>query len=146
MPLSTGKTGRGVTFWLSDGASPPSWTKVANVTSISIGGRDAEEIDFTHLESEGGFREFQQGFKDAGTISIEYHFNPEEESHVDMLDAWNSGDVLDWRVDYTGAGLQKYLEGKGFVQNPGDLTINVGDPMTGSATVRASGAPEFVDV
>jgi len=144
MAESTGKTGRGVKFFLSDGASPPTWTQVANVTSVGPTGRDAEEIDFTHLDSDGGFREFRQGFKDAGTLNIEYHFSPEEESHVDMLDLWDSGAVVDWRIDFTGAGWDRYLEGRGYVQNPGDLTINVGDPIAGSATVRVTGKPEFV--
>lgn len=145
MPVSTGKTGRGISFAISDGATPtPTWLTIANATSINPAGRDAEEIDFTHLLSTGGFREFRQGFKDAGTLGIEYQFSPDEPSHVELLDLWNTGEVFDWRIDFTGAGWDWYLTGQGYVQNPGDLTIDIDNPIAGSATVRCTGAPEFV--
>lgn len=146
MPLSTGKTGRGIKLEISDGASPPSWLAIANATSISPSGKNAEEIDFTHLLSSGGYREFRQGFKDAGTLGFEMHFNPEEESHVDLLNKFNSGEVFDWRINFEEAGWDVHLVGEGFVQNPGDLTINVGDPVNASGTIRVTGPTEFVDV
>lgn len=146
MAQSTGKTGRGVTFELKDTGSPSAWVAIANPTSINVGGRDAEEIDFTTLVSTGGFREFRQGFKDAGTISIEYHFSPDEASHVDLLDRWDSGEVFDWRINFEGAGWDWHLQGQGYCQNPGDLAININDPIGGTATVRVTGAPSFVAV
>lgn len=146
MSLSTGKTGRGVKFEISDGSSPAAFLAIANATSITINGRNAEEIDFTHLMSDGGFREFRQGFKDAGTISVEYHFNPEEQSHADMLALWLSGELIDWRLNFEGAGWDVHLVGKGFVQNPADITVNVGDPISGNATIRCSGSSQFIDV
>lgn len=146
MSESTGKTGRGITFEIHDtSVSPDVWVKIANATSINPTGRDADEIDFTTLDSTGGFREFRQGFKDAGTVGIEYHFSPEEPSHVDLLDRWDSGDLFDWRINFTGAGWDYYLVGRGYVKNPGDLTIDVSNPIAGSATVRASGKPSFVE-
>lgn len=144
MAVSTGKTGRGVSFWIAEPGSPQVYVKIANAMSINPTGRDAAEIDFTHLGSEGGFREFRQGFKDAGTIGVEYQFSPEEASHVDLLDLWDSGVVLDWRIDFTAAGWDWYLEGQGYVQNPGDLTIDIDNPIGGAATIRCTGKPEFV--
>lgn len=144
MTTSTGKTGRGVSFAISNGASPPVWLTIANVTSINPTGRDAEEIDFTHLLSTGGFREFRQGFKDPGSIGIEYHFSPDEDSHVELLDLWTSGEVFDYRLDFTGAGWDWYMIGAGYVQNPGDITVDVDNPIAGSSTVRATGPSSFV--
>jgi hypothetical protein len=145
MADSTGKTGRGIIFLIGNGDTPTEiFLPIANATSINPTGRDAEEIDFTHLMSTGGFREFRQGFKDAGSIGIEYQFSPEEDSHVELLDLWDSGEVVTWRIDFTGAGWDWYLEGKGYVQNPGDLTIDVDNPIAGSATVRCTGKPNFV--
>lgn len=147
MTESTGKTGRGVTFEIKDDTvSPPAWNKIANATSIGQSGRDAEEIDFTHLDSDGGFREFRQGFKDAGTFNIEYHFTPLEASHLDLLTRWVSGEVFDFRVNYSGAGWDFYETGRGFVKNPSDKTININDPIGGTATVRVTGATEFVPI
>lgn len=147
MAESTGKTGRGISFAIGDGGSPTQlFMIIANATSINPTGRDAEEIDFTHLLSTGGFREFRQGFKDAGSLGIEYQFSPDEESHVELLDLWDSGEVFDWRIDFSGAGWDWYLKGRGYVQNPGDLTIDVDNPIAGSATVRCTGKPVFVAI
>lgn len=142
MPLSTGFTGRGITFEISDGASPPNWIKIANVTSINLSGREAEEIDFTTLDTEGGYRDFKQGFKDGGTVSLEYHFTPQEASHQEILSRFNSGEEFDWRINYTDR-VPFYEVGYGFVQNPGDINITIGDPVGGTATVRVKGGTEI---
>lgn len=143
MPESTGKTGRGITFEMGDGNSPATFTAIANLTSINPAGRDAEEIDFTHLLSDGGFREFRQGFKDPGTLNIDYHFDPTNATHLDLLSRWVSGATFEWRINFTGAGWAYYLVGRGFVKNPGDLTINANDPVQGSAQIRITGATSF---
>lgn len=146
MAESSGKTGKGIAFKLSDGLSPAVFVAVANVTTINFTGRDAEEIDFTHLSSGSGFREFRQGFKDGGTIGIEYHFTPTEESHRDLLAAWLDGTILDWQIDYTAAGWAYVEQGRGFIQNPGDVAIDVSSPVTGSATVRVTGGSQIIGV
>lgn len=155
MTTSTGKTGQGVTFEISDGASPsPNWTAVANVRSINPTGKQADEIDFTHLASTGGYREFRQGFKDGGTINLEFHFSPLETTQVGtggLLDKFNNSVVFTWRINFSGTvpaspAWNFALTGEGFVQNPGDLDINVDGPVTGSATVRVTGPTTLVAV
>lgn len=143
MALSTGKTGRGITFEVSDGESPAGWVAVANVVTTGITGRTAEEIDFTHLASEGGYRELQQGFKDPGTIPLEVHFDPTNSTHQDLLAKFVSGALFEWRINFTAAGWNQVLIGRGFVQNPGDINITPNDPVGGQATVRVSGDTQF---
>lgn len=144
MTDSTGKTGRGVTLDISDGTSPAVFVAIANATTISNTGRDAEQIDFTHLQSSGGFREFRQGFKDPGQIGFEYHFTPTEASHVSLLALWVAGTVIDFQINFVGAGWNYYLRGQGFVMNPGDITVNVNDPIRGAGTLRVTGQMTFV--
>ncbi|WP_269581975.1 phage tail tube protein [Roseibium sp. Sym1] len=139
MTQSTGVTGRGITFEISDGESPDGWVAIANLASTGINGRTAEEIDFTHLASSGGFREYRQGFKDPGTIPLELHFTPTETTHVDLLDKFISGANFNWRINWSGAGIAMAEYGVGFVQNPGDLNINPNDPVGGAASVRVTG-------
>lgn len=146
MAESTGFTGRGVTFELESIESPTTWIAVANVTGINLSGANAEEIDFTHLGSTGGFREFQQGFKDGGTVSVNYHFSPSEDSHSDLRADFLSGRTFNWRINYSGASIAKGILGRGFVQNPGDLDHNVDGPVSGAATIRVSGGSTVVDI
>lgn len=149
MVTSTGKTGQGVSFQISNGASPVAWSTIANVRTINPTGKSADEIDFTHLLSTGGYREMRQGFKDGGSIGIEYQFDPTQASHIGsggLLGLFNSGTVFDWRINFTGAGWAFALTGEGFVSNPGDIDINVDGPITGSATVRVTGPTTLVAV
>lgn len=143
MTASTGKTGRGVTLELSDGASPAVYVALANVKSIGFGGRDAEEVDFTHLGSSGGFRELRQGYKDPGSITFELHADPTNPTHQSLVSLFLSGAQIDFRINYTGAGWNVCEYGEGFIKNPGDVTINPTDPVGGSGTLRVSGPTNF---
>lgn len=145
MAASTGKTGKGVLFQIDPTlGSPFSYTTIANVRSINPTGKQADEIDFTHLGSTGSYREFRQGFKDGGSINIEYHFNIGDASHIGtngLLGLFNSGIVFGWRINFAalGSGWAFGLIGPGFISNPGDIDINVDGPITGTATVRVTG-------
>lgn len=146
MSVSTGFTGRGVAFQVGDDNSPVAWTTIGNATGINLSGQNAEEIDFTHLLSEGGFREFRQGFKDGGTVSVTYHFDPDNSSHATLRTDFLSGRVFEWRINYTEAGIAKGIQGEGFVQNSGDIDHNVDGPVTGTATIRISGGSTVVNI
>lgn len=149
MAVSTGKTGRGVSFQISDEASPtPNWTSVANARSINRSGAQADEIDFTHLASTGAYREFRQGFKDGGSINIEYHFDATAATHVGtngFLGLFTSGEVFTWRINFSPAWT-KALVGTGYVSNPGDIDVNVDGPIQGTAVVRITGDVSLVNV
>lgn len=147
MTTSTGKTGKGVMFQIRKaGVSPVAWWTIANVRSINFTGRSADEIDFTHLLSTGGYRELRQGFKDGGSIGIDYQFDATEDSHVGtggLLEWFTSGNTFTWRINF-GTAWSFALTGSGFVSNPGDIDINVDGPITGAATVRVTGDTSLV--
>lgn len=142
MPTSTGKTGKGVLFQISPVASPAVWVSIGNARSISMSGRTADEVDFTHLGSTGGYREFQAGFKDGGTIAVEVHFDPTLANHIGtagLLGYFDSGLIFQWRINFAANGWLKALKGSGYVANPGDIDIGVDGPITGNATIRNVG-------
>ncbi len=148
MVASTGKTGKGVTFQIAPVASPPTFVTVGNVRTISKSGQTADEIDFTHLNSTGGYRELRSGFKDGGTVGVEMHYDPTLANQVGtngLLGYFDGGTVFLWRINFTNAGWTKALQGNGFVSNPGDLDINVDGPITGNATVRNTGQVTMVN-
>lgn len=146
MAASTGKTGRGVTLEITDGASPAVYVAIANVTRVGFTGRSAEQIDFTTLVSDGAFRELRQGFKAPGTIGFDYHFTPTEASHASLLALFTAGTEVDWRINFVGAGWNYYLVGRGFVSNPGDINITINDPIAGGGEMQVSGNTAFVGV
>lgn len=143
MTASTGKVGKAVTFQIDLVASPVTWITIGNVVSINQTGRQADEIDFTHLGSTGDYREFRQGFKDGGSVGVDFHFDPTLASHIGtngLLGLFNSGVVFNWRINFAATGWLWGLIGTGFVSNPGDLDVTVDGPINGSATVRVTGA------
>ncbi len=146
MTQSTGKTGRGVTIEIGSLDSPTTWTALANVTSIAFASRDAAEIDFTTLASDGGFRELRQGFKDPGTISCVYHFDVTNATIQDILARFLSGDLFDFRINYKAIGWNFAEQGIGFVKNPGDRTHDVNNPIQGTTTIRVTGPTAFTGI
>ncbi len=148
MPASTGYTGKGVFFQLDLVASPVTWITIANVRSINLTGRQADEIDFTHLLSDSQYREMRQGFKDGGSINLDYHFNITETSHIGsngLLGLFNSGVVFNWRMNFSAIAAFG-ITGKGFMSNPGDIDANVDGPIQGTATVRCTGPSTIVAI
>ena len=136
MPASTGKTGRLVYIKVNG-------TEVANVKTIGLDGREAEEIDFTHLRSEGGYREFRQGFKDPGTISLALQFDPTHATHgqtgngIEAL--LDSGADITWEIVFDDAGWAISWSGAGFIKGNA-VNIAVDGAIEATATIRVSGA------
>jgi hypothetical protein len=141
MAASTGATGRGATLKIGDGGSPTeNFVAVANIASISLSGRNADEVDFTHLGSDGGYREFRQGFKDAGELQITVHFDPASATHLGgtrSIEALlTSGDVFNWEIHWPAKNKKAY--GAGYFRS-NDISFNVDDPVGGDASIRVTG-------
>lgn len=66
-------------------------TPVAELSSIGGLELTAETIDKTSLDSDGGYREFMSGFKDAGEVSISGFFAPDDPGQAAVYAAFNSG-------------------------------------------------------
>lgn len=137
MPASTGFVGKGVKFSVDTGGG---MVEVANVANISIGGRSVEEIDFTHLRSEGSYREFRSGFVDPGSVTLTLQYDPEHPTHVGAsgLETLLAGANFDWEIDYSAAGKAKKQTGNAYVSG-NDISINVDSPVTSDVTLRNSG-------
>lgn len=143
MSVSTGKTARGLFLKING-------VEVANVKSIAgPDGREAEEIDFTHLRSDGGYRELRQGFKDPGTITLNLHFDPTHPTHANGANSLETllgtGETIAWVLDYDGTGFVAELSGSGFVKGF-SFNHDVDNPIEGTATIRVSGATAWTFV
>lgn len=138
MPASTGFVGKGVTLEIDDGAS--TFTGVINLSTVNISGRDAEEIDFTHLGSTGSYREFQQGFKDPGTLEFQVQFDPTSGTHDGSTNGLegllNSGANRSFRLNYVPKG-ERHV-GTGFIKGV-NVSVGLDNAVTADVTLRVSG-------
>lgn len=112
---------------------------VARLSSINGLELSADTIDVTTLESEGGYREFIAGFKDAGEVALEGYFVPTVgKGQKELYDLFESGADEDYTIQFPN-NIAKW-DFKGVVT--GFATgASLEDPLSFSATVKVSGKP-----
>ena len=113
--------------------------KIANLTSIGEIGVESEEIETTDHDSEGGYKEFIAGSKDAGELSLAG--NIKDETNVEkMLALAESQSMEDWEIKYPSGATWTF---KGFVKSFKDGEKTPEGVATFSATIRISGKPVY---
>jgi len=146
MAETAARIGYGTLLEYSDGASPPNWTTLAEVTNLSGPGLSKDVPDASHMTSPDGYREFISGLKDGGEVTAECNFLPEHVTHgnVTGILAMFENDALarDWHIIWPGASPRVTWQFKAVVSGaePADP---VDDKMTLSVTLKVSGKPDF---
>lgn len=121
-----------------------SYTPKAGGEKVPIGGlrsigeltQTSEEIDVTTLDSEKGYREYMQGFKDGGQLQLGGFFNPASAGQMALNDLFDAGDVVEWEIKFTDGTtvvFDAYVMGNAV----GPTEVD-GSPQF-SATLRVSG-------
>lgn len=64
---------------------------IGSLTSVGEISPDSEELDATCLDSAGGYREFLQGFKDSGELTLTGYLDPEKPGQAQMVTLYGSG-------------------------------------------------------
>lgn len=108
----------------------------------SIGGIEitADEIDVTTLDSDGGYKEFIGGFKDAGEVTIEGFFDSENEGQLAMQESLDNGLAEDYKITFPTKPQAEWnfkAVVTGFKVGDADVNGNI----TFGATLRVSGKP-----
>ena len=111
---------------------------VAGLTSIGGLELSADTIDVTTLDSDGGYREFIAGFKDAGEVSLEgYLKSAAGEGQKELYDLFESGETEDFSIDFPNGAKWAF---KGIVT--GFATgADLEDPLSFSGAIKVSGKP-----
>lgn len=120
----------------------PSPAPVAVAGLSSIGGLElsADTIDTTTLDSDGGYRTFIAGFKDAGEVSLEGFLIPATgKGQKELYDLFESGATEDFAIEFPPETETKW-EFKGVVTGF-STSADLEDPLAFSATIKVSGKP-----
>lgn len=64
---------------------------VGRLSSVGEIAPDSEEVDVTTLESEGGYREYMQGFRDPGEVELEGYHDAGDAGQKALRAAYDSG-------------------------------------------------------
>lgn len=80
MALSEGVTGFGTLLKIGNGTggTSTSYTTIAECRTITGPNLSTETVDFTHQQSPGNYRERKPTFLDAGTVTVDLTFLPED--------------------------------------------------------------------
>lgn len=136
MPASAG-IGHGITFEISDGASPPVFTEVAELLDGDGPGLSKDSVQITSGESVNRWRDFIPGFRDGGEVTFEFNLVSANLTALKTnfdLDANSNYRVVvpaPATATWTFAGHLTAL----------DPSYPQEDRMTGSFTVKVSGEP-----
>lgn len=129
-----GKWAKGTIFSVMVGAVD---TPIASLTNI--GGLDlsAEEIDISAHDSEDDYKEFIQGFKDGGSVSLEGNFT-NVASQVALKTLFDAGTVTEMSITFPGTIGSWTFDG--FVSAIG-TSAPMSDKIGFSASVKVTGKP-----
>lgn len=73
---------------------------VGALTSVGEVTPDSEELDATTLDSTGGYREYIQGFKDSGELSLTGYLLKADPGQVALRTGYGSGTVQETVITY----------------------------------------------
>lgn len=114
--------------------------KVGGLTEIGGIELSADTLDTTTLDSNGGYREFIGGFKDAGEVSVSGYLEiAEANGQKKMYDAFESGTVEDFVIEFPEAVKAKW-EFNGVVTGF-STSASLEDLISFEATIKVSGKP-----
>lgn len=118
-------------------------TAIAQVTNISGPGLSADAIDVTSHDSTSGYREFLQGLKDGGEISLDLNFDPVLATHDKVsggvLDDFNTGTAVSWYLVFTDAATSTWnFSG---ITTGFELEAPMDDKLAATVTIKVTGVP-----
>lgn len=95
----SGENAFGSALKRGDGASPETFSAIANVTSISdVPNISVESLDSTAHDTPDGFRTYLPGLGDAGEISITIRFTPTD--HEQLYTDATTKVVGNWQMEW----------------------------------------------
>jgi len=135
----------GADLQMSDMASTPVFTSIAEVRDITGPTLSAGTAEVTNHLSTGRYREFISTVLDAGEVTFDIGYIPTNATHdptTGLLDAFESGVVTDFKLVFPDAGSTTW-DFSGIVTGfesqivvDGDLKASITIKLTGQPTLR----------
>lgn len=114
---------------------------VGRLTSVGEISPDSEELDVTTLDSEGGYREFLQGYRDSGTVELTGFHEKGDAGQAALRAAYDGGEAGSVQVDFpdgTVVSFRAFVKGYtlGAAEVDGAVGFGAVLRVTGAVTVK----------
>jgi hypothetical protein len=136
-------TGRGGIFRVGTTGATPTYTDVAQISSIGSIAITADETEVTTLDNIDGFKEFLQTFKDSGELPITIVWDPSIVSHGPTGEGlWGlflSGETRPMQIEFPIKPVPYIADFDGFVKSFPTPAMTPADALTADVSIRVSG-------
>jgi len=134
MAASAAESGTGSTF---------TWNSVLISETNVVGDVDqtSDDIEVTHYTSDDGFKEFIQGLRDAGEVTIEGNFLSGDSGQASLLADYYTGVTRTGLITYPNTDASTWTF-TAYVKSFAPSTP-IGDKIGFTATVRITGKADF---
>lgn len=115
-------------------------TTVGRLTAIGEVKPDSEEIDVTTLDSAGGYREYVQGYRDAGELTVEGFHHKNDAGQAAIRTAYNAGSAGGVEITFPDGAQAAF---SAYVKSYALGAAKVDGAVGFSATFRITGAVTY---
>lgn len=133
-----GLDGFGAVLSRSDMASSPTFTEVANVTSISGPSISRNTYDVTSHDQADSYMEFIGGLKDGGEVSFDLNWDPTDATHASLFSDLDDTVPRDYTLALPADIAEFAFEG---ILTEFSPSLPVDDKLTASVTYKINGKP-----
>ena len=113
---------------------------VGKLKSIGEVSPDSKEIDVTTLDSAGGYRQYAQGYRDAGTLTLEGYHDSGDAGQAALRSAFSTGAAGSALITFPDGAKAAF---SAFVKSYSLGAAEVGGAVGFSATLRLTGGVTF---
>lgn len=128
----------GASLERSDMASSPTFTEIANVTSISGPSISRNTYDVTAHDSANSYMEFIGGLKDGGELSFDLNWDPADQTHEDLFSDLDDLVPRDYKLVLPNDIAEFAFEA---ILTSFEVGLPVDDKLTAAVTYKITGAP-----
>ncbi len=141
-PVSNALSAYNTLLAIGDGGGPEVFTNIAEVFGITGPGLSADILDVTHMESPGRFREKIVGLLDAGEVSFEINWIPDNATHAKFITDFKARTKRNFEVTWpdTASTLWSFAA---FFSGEEPSAVPE-DKLTTSITLTITGEPTLV--
>lgn len=126
-------------YEVEDALGSGDFVEIGEITNITPPDEDTDDVEVTHQKSPGGRKEFIPGLTDGGTADFDLNWIPGGTTH-EFIRQWRSSrERRASRIRYPGDVFETFpAYPKNFSR-----TVNLGDKLAATLTVKVAGEPVF---